>query len=338
MCMKVYLSHISALDYWRTQQAAGNPRPASSPVQFAPVAPCDNVEWSDLLDSPPISGVPRPLHLLIRENQHHQYDRDVRFHRVTVDPPSRGFVRLSREIRVATPEYAFLQIARSFPFSRLVALGYELCGTYSLRPWEEGRPARYHCVPLTNPDRLRRFAQVHKSRRGGSVAYRAAALVKGSSGSPMETVLVLLLCLPVRMGGYGLPWPQLNKQVMVRDGAGAPRPRYCDLCWPGYALEYEGAPYHAAPAKQVADSARRIDLGLEHMDVNTVFYAQIEDPVAFERLAKVTARHIGWRLRPAALAPTEARWRLRADLLEGIVSPVRDPGRRKAGSDCRGEV
>jgi hypothetical protein len=247
--MKVYLSHISVLNYWRTQQVAENPRPASSPLRFAPAAPCDDIEWPDLFDSPLIFGVPRPLHLLIRENQHHQYDQDVHYHRTTAEPPSRGFARLSCEVHVATPEYAFLQIAGSYPLSRLVAFGYELCGTYSLRPWEEGRPAHYSCVPLTNPERLRRFVQTHKSRRGGLAACRAAALVKGVSGSSMEPVLVLLLCLPVRMGGYGLPWPDMNKLVMVRDGSG---------------------------------------------------------------------RHVGWRLRPAALAASEARWNLRTELLAGI--------------------
>lgn len=269
------------------------------------------------MQSAPLLGMPHPIHLMIREGQHHQYAYDVCFHRVSGAPPVRGFVQITNEVFVTTPEYAFVQIASKTPMTRLITIAYELCGTYATYPWKGEDATVFKCERLTNPVRLRHFVETHPGMTGGKKARRAAKLALAGSASPMETVLVLLLCLPVRMGGYGLPWPELNKLVLVDDGNGMVHPRYCDLCWPGYALEYEGSQYHAQPAKQVADSARRMELGMAHLDVGTVFRAQIEDPVAFERIARVAARHIGWRLRPEALGVSQARLSLRHELLGG---------------------
>lgn len=313
--MRIYLSHSSAVDYWRIQRVLGSLRPDYSAARFLPALPSDRFAWDDLLESAALLGLPRPVNLLIREGQAHRCNQSFRLHRLTGNPPPRGFARVSKEVFVALPEYAFMQVASGLTVGHLAALGFEMCGMYATRPWMDEQATSYQREPFTSPARIRAFVDGHPGITGAKKARRISALVKAHAGSPMETALALLLCLPVRMGGYGLPWPELNKRVLVVDGRGAPRFRYCDLCWNGYALEYEGAPYHAQPAKQAADSARRVDLGLQRVDVDTVFRSQVEDPLAFEKVARVTARHIGWRLRPEALIPSRARWELRRDLL-----------------------
>ena len=101
---------------------------------------------------------------------------------------------------------------------------------------------------------------------GRTEALRALGFVMENAASPMETVLALLLCLPYRLGGYGIEKPQFNYRVDVPTHIRklADR-RYCecDLCWPGsnLAAEYDSARYHVEPR-----SARQRRAKAQHAD------------------------------------------------------------------------
>ena len=48
---------------------------------------------------------------------------------------------------------------------------------------------------------------------GKAKAKRALKYVIDGSLSPMETMVYMLLCLPVMLGGYGLPKPEMNSII-----------------------------------------------------------------------------------------------------------------------------
>ena len=122
----------------------------------------------------------------------------------------------------------------------------------------------------------------------------------------METALALLLCLPVSLGGYGLPRPVMNMRIDAaeygRDMAGSLRvPRFFrgDLCWPEAKLcvEYDSDAHHTGSERIAHDSWRRGELELTGFMVVTVTRRQLYDRVAMDRLVRLLAKRLGFRVR-----------------------------------------
>jgi len=104
---------------------------------------------------------------------------------------------------------------------------------------------------------------------GHTRALRALRFVADNAASPMEAVLVMLLTLPYRLGGYGLPMPELNGIIYpkkrVSQFAGKSFYRG-DLLWrdAGVVAEYNSDLEHASQNRIAMDAIRRSDLSLFH--------------------------------------------------------------------------
>ncbi|QWC86274.1 hypothetical protein KLP28_06150 [Nocardioidaceae bacterium] len=128
---------------------------------------------------------------------------------------SPGDSRLTRGVRVSTPEVMFVELAELLELVDLVVVGDNLVRT--------GRASRES------------LSEAARSARGvvGRLACSAAALIREGVDSPMETRLRLLLVLA------GCPEPQVN--ATLRGGDGEVLRRY-DLSWNTARLivEYDG--------------------------------------------------------------------------------------------------
>ncbi|MBR3689823.1 MAG: hypothetical protein IKL97_01820 [Eggerthellaceae bacterium] len=130
---------------------------------------------------------------------------------------------------------------------------------------------------------------------------KALDYVVGGSGSPRETALVMLLCLPMRYGGFGLPWPDLN----LRLDLGAEGTRFWggknayDLVWRDarVVVEYDGADSHAGEAVAERDSLRYDALVAANYTALTVSRSQLANVKQFYDIAHVLAGKLGVRLR-----------------------------------------
>lgn len=120
------------------------------------------------------------------------------------------------------------------------------------------------------------------------------------AASIAEAGMVLLLCAPRRMGGYGLPWPVMNKVLPV-----PPQTRAivdwpwvaCDALWEdaNVALEYDGRG-HSSVSAQKRDGRRRnvlATLGLSPIVMNGESFCNVD---MFDQIAHQLARRIGYRL------------------------------------------
>lgn len=98
--------------------------------------------------------------------------------------------------------------------ARFVRAAQVLCdfaGTYRYVP--HSAKVRYGTKPLlTRRSFLAYLAKVN-ARKGVGRARRVVEAAFDRAASPMETVLALMLTLPVRVGGFGLPRPRLNGEV-----------------------------------------------------------------------------------------------------------------------------
>ncbi len=113
------------------------------------------------------------------------------------------------------------------------------------------------------------------------------------SGSPMETVLVLVLMLHAEVGGYGFPPPCLNKRCYI-DEFGM---KYYipDLWWQTWKviLEYFGGPDHSMPHDMVSDNLRRNDL-LDHGEqVLVAVHEHLISDSRMDHLAMQLSRQLG---------------------------------------------
>lgn len=85
--------------------------------------------------------------------------------------------------------------------ARAIRTMTDFAGTY--RPATSPRDGTsYDTAPLMTCDDLKSFLDSQPSMRGARKGYGVAARAFDRSGSPMETVLALLLTLPVEMGGF----------------------------------------------------------------------------------------------------------------------------------------
>ena len=212
---------------------------------------------------------------------------------------SRSFMRIEDGLYVSTPEMAFCEMASVLSLEHLIALGFELCGTY--RRASTFGLARYDATPLTSPGALASFIEKSPQFKGVKKVRRALPCILADSASPRESELAMLLCLPYSLGGYGLPHPTMNAEMpLPKNVAATGRSSLrCDLYWPAARLdvEYDSAEFHSAERLLANDSMRRI--ALESMDVTSVNLTaeHLRRASLFDEAAQGIARILGKRVR-----------------------------------------
>ena len=211
----------------------------------------------------------------------------------------RSFMRIDDGLYVSTPEMAFCEMASALSLKQLIALGFELCGTY--RRASTFGSARYDATPLTSPAALASFIEKSPQFKGVKKARRALPFILAGSASPRESELAMLLCLPYSLGGYGLPRPVMNAEMPLPKNVSATgrSSLRCDLYWPAARLdvEYDSVEFHSAERLLANDSMRRI--ALESMDVTSVNLTaeHLRRASLFDEAAQGIARILGKRVR-----------------------------------------
>lgn len=304
--MKTYLSHFTALGYWRIHFPLDSE--LGMPAHVSGVEKCASRK-DDVLGSIPEEFVApdSPVDVIVFDESDRRRSRYVRCHTWRTALPRNAFYR-ARGVYVSSPEFLFLQMASELSIEQLIALGCELCGTYVLLPENvirqdalDSLPKRQ--FPLTNRGSLQNFLDNLGKANGKAKAKRALKYVVEGSRSPMETMAYMLLCLPVALGGYGIPRLSMNERIELDDEARTiAQRRYCegDLCWsdavPPLDVEYHGE-VHVGASQMKSDVGR--ELGIEHMGwrVMTLTSPQVFDAARFEVVAKDVAAAVGKRLR-----------------------------------------
>ncbi len=208
-------------------------------------------------------------------------------------------------------------MAVQLSFIDLILLGLELCGTYTLRADGE---LGFESAPIaTTKKRLRSFAERAKGMRGAAIALRALRWVVDGSNSPMESALMLFLCLPVRMGGYAFPLPSLNPSTDLGKKASLmldQQAMRCDLHWikEHVVVEYDSSEEHLNPQAAAQDSRRANLLQYKDICVISVTPQIIANHVQFDSVAKQLAKALGIRIDARKLLYSKKRRELRSQL------------------------
>lgn len=291
------LGHNTALNYWRLHDRNETQRKTRATDAFTHPP---NKAALDAL--PKNSG---PIHFIVTDKKACRRSEEVICH-LSSNLPRNSFLMIRRGIYVSAPEACFLQLAAESSFVKLLKMGFELCGTYSIY---DDRLIRRE--PRMSTGSLCEYLSHATGCKGAKRAALTAKHLANNSASPMETALTVLLCLPPYRGGYGLPRPHLNYPIRQERII-----RYCDLCWPEskLALEYDSDAHHASPHKLNEDSFRRIQIETTDMHVISVTKTQLFDPNSFEQLAHVVGRYLGKRIRTNQRSHLAQQMKLRKEL------------------------
>lgn len=228
------------------------------------------------------------------------------------------------DVFVSTPEFCFLQMASLLTVEQLIALGFELCGSYA----RTKEATVYQAFPLTSVEKLDSFLSKANGFNGIKRARRALRYILPRSASPMETALTMLLCLPYSLGGFGIASPKLNYPIDI------PIPLkkkihahyyICDLFWPdsNLAIEYDSDLAHSGIYKTTKDAARRSVLTTLDISVLSVTRPQIMGRASFIQLAHLVARKTGKRIRCDWSSFSYQHQKLRTMLLSSNESSIR---------------
>ncbi len=258
-----------------------------------------------------------PFHLLFPDRDSRCTDDRVICHTCTVSLPEGSFVKIGPSVFMASPELCYVQLSTSMSFPAYVQLGYELCGEYRLRYGIAGKASDARAITSTRA--LGVFLRKTPRMKGSKNARRALAFLCNGSKSPMETDIAILLCFPIRMGGYGLSKPLLNQRYDVEKNRRSILPQAhfaLDLYWPAskIGLEYDSRERHSGTLAIAHDAIRRN--GIEHCGIRVVTMTpqQAMDPIEFDRIGQILSQETGKRPYSATRDWTGKRTELRNTL------------------------
>lgn len=249
------------------------------------------------------------LHILVSQAEQRSRAQGTVSHVYSQPIPGHLLRRVQDGLYITGPELCFALMGATLEPVTLALLGNELLGTYAPYP-----PSPYGIVerkPLTSIDRLRRSIDQLGSRRGCARTHACLGLVVPGAASPMESRLALYFTLPHHLGGYGLPVPQLNVtfdidgRVRHLDGR-----RYRgDLCWPEarVAVEYDSDAAHTGPQRIAEDTRRRNALVERGITVVGVTHRQARSIGELDRVARIVAKLLGYRIRERRADQEERR-------------------------------
>ena len=247
-------------------------------------------------------------------------------HVLTGNIPQGAFWRIGDNVYAASPELLFVEMATRLPFIDLILLGLELCGTYTLRA--DGAFGFENCPAATTRKQLASFTERAKGMRGATTARSALRWVIDGAHSPMESALMLFLCLPVRLGGYAFPFPDLNPEVKLGIRAahmlGQDDIR-CDLHWlkKHVVVEYNSTDVHLNPHTAAKDALRSNTLQYKDHTVISVTPYMIANHVQFDGVARQLGKALGVRIDSRKLLYSKARRELRVQLFPWLTTRFR---------------
>jgi len=293
--MEYFISHQTALEFWKAAQASV----ALEGKRLRKNPPIKPVDGKELHVSNPWN-LTTPMHILISNKNVRRVNESLQYHIASRQFPTGSFIQVDSKLAVSSPELCFVQMASELSLIELIELGYEFCGRYRLEENnKKGRGFRDD-LPLTSVNKLDSYLSRVAGLKGSKNARRALRYLADGSASPMESALTMLLTLPYKFGGYGLPMPLLNCPVQVaKDAKKTSKAKlYCDLYWPEEQVdvEYDSDAYHANPARISKDAIRRNALTSAGVTVITLSRKQINNTAELHRVAVDLSKLLGKRL------------------------------------------
>lgn len=239
-----------------------------------------------------------PIHVLVDAPEHRIQSDRVVSHVWSGRLPAGSLYQLAPGLLIASPAFCCLLAAARQSTPRVLALEMECLGMYGRAPIPRGFLDR---DPLVETEELANFFSDAKGCPGSKKALEALKWACERSRSPLETKTVIVLVLPRRLGGYGLPLPDLNCRVWAHaeELQISQFPVHeVDLCWPEKRtiVECDSYAYHVSPAQLNHDAMKRNSLKAMGWKVSSVTDGQLSGD-ALDVLARQLGIDLGIKVR-----------------------------------------
>lgn len=315
----ICLSHITAINYWRSLRLGLEPKPEPS-RRITSLKLGASVSTLDRR----LTGYRYPncsaTDVLVDDKSKTYKTKNYRFHSSVLDFKEKDLYRIEDGIYVTSPELCLLQLANEMKVLPLAEIVMEMCGNYTL--YEGAERGFTTTPPITSTDKLRSFMSRAERRRGVSVLRKAVSFCEDNSASPRETELFLMLTLSVRRGGYGFPRPKVACKIVPSESMKFTHLQsyyLADFCWPEQMVvaEYDGERDHMNPESVVRDKVRRS--ALASMGYTVIVFTK-EDVADMTRLDKRIAQ-LGHALAKRSYPPGNSSWERRSKLKAYLFNP-----------------
>ena len=305
--MKLYLSHESALQFYRSRQPD---RVAAGKRHFIPDSHIPSLKLAEAVWLQEKFGITMPVSAEVAKENNRRRSSVLTCPIQSPGLAQQGYFHLGKNLYVAPPELALAQVAgalvdariapncewksettaKRFAVIALAVLGSELAASYVLN--DESEDGLEERAPALNLKDLDALLENSGPFHGKKALKQARHLMVCNAKSPAEIELALFASLPMAFGGAGLPKPVLNKKVSVAYGSNT-LTRDPDLLFEGsnVVLEYNGSRHEGERAD--ADDERRnelIDKGFEILVVNK---GQLQDANLLEHIFSTAAKKTG---------------------------------------------
>ena len=225
--------------------------------------------------------------------------------------PEDSFIQIN-DIYMSSPELCFIQMANKLPLPKLIEVANNLCAAFSLDTNATyGQSSRTPFVTVQDLKdylcRATKFSGIQKARKAINYA-------SDNSFSPMESKLATLAALPVPQGGYGLPKPVMNCDILLTNDAAAFLGRKsckCDLVWENrkVIVEYDSNLSHLSVDQHAYDKRKANAL---NMSGYNVFYITADNMHSFKDIENTffnLRKMLGLRLRTSVFESNESKRR-----------------------------
>ncbi|MDR1359254.1 MAG: hypothetical protein LBJ48_07905, partial [Coriobacteriales bacterium] len=175
--MKWFIGYQSALELWRECEESLRKGTRKYNSSMLPTKPSDSAS----LRHDNLWGLSSPLHIVVGNPSARKVSKGIKSHYCSIQLPPGSSVKVDDITHVSSPELCFLQMAKDLSLVDLIALGFELCGSYSLP--SKGSDGFRKREPLTNIASIRHFLEKTKGTHGHRCAVRASKYVIDGAAS-----------------------------------------------------------------------------------------------------------------------------------------------------------
>ena len=257
-----------------------------------------------------------PIELLIENGNLRRHSPSAHYFVRANEFPQGSFLKISDGIYVVSPHLLFLELATRIDLIELIYLGSQLASKYVITDDEQGF---VKSTSLFSVESLLLYLEKMDGYPGIKKARCASKYIVGKGESPMETCSVLLLTLPRRLGGFGIPKPVLGYEIDLDPVKYMEYPKSSlrfDMLWKEARLdvEYDSMQFHSSQKKLIEDSMRRNIIRSLKYDIITITYKEYVSIDLMTNIAKIISKHIGYKLQGLDII-----WRSRSETLRDIL-------------------
>ena len=212
--------------------------------------------------------------------------------------PEKSFIRLDEGVLISSPELCIIQVALSMPLEKLIETINNLCAIYVSNPAASYlQSSREQIISVRA---ISAFIKKAGNLNGVKRVRQALQYALDCSNSPMESKLAVLCTLPLSLGGYALPKPQLNGEVHLSTQAEAlyhMKSVRCDFVWyeQKIILEYDSNLSHLDPKQHAFDKQRRNALEMSGYKVISITAKDIQNYTAVDKTFRMIRKELGLR-------------------------------------------